>query len=79
MTTLSACGNLVTTLFGDCQQVVIYIIVHMMLLLLSGIGVEVASVSLVLKEPQSDAVELKSWMTISDLYCILTVKFIHNL
>ena len=31
----------------------------MMLLLLSGISVEVASVSLVLKEPQSDAVELK--------------------
>ena len=77
MTTLSACGNLVTTLFGDCQQVVIYIIVHMMLLLLSGIGVEVASVSLVLKESQSDAVELKPWMTISDLYCRLTVKFIH--
>ena len=50
---------------------------HMMLLLQSGIGVEVASVSLVLKETQSDAVELKSWMTISDLYCILTVKFIH--
>jgi len=30
-----------------------------MLLLLSGIGVEVASVSLVLKESQSDTVELK--------------------
>ena len=29
---------------------------HMMLLLLSGIGVEVASVSLMLKESQSDAV-----------------------
>ena len=41
----------------------------MMLLLLSGIGVEVASVSLVLKEPQSDAVELKPWMTVADLYC----------
>ena len=41
---------------------------HMMLLL-SGIGVEVASVLLVLKEPQSDAVELKPWMTIFDLYC----------
>ena len=47
-----------------------------MMLLLSGIGVEVASVSLVLKESQSDAVELKPWMTISDLYCRLTVKFI---
>ena len=33
------------------------------------------SVSLALKEPQSDAVELKPWMTISDLYCRLTVKF----
>ena len=32
------------------------------------------SVSLVLKEPQSDAVEL---MTITDLYCRLNVKFIH--
>ena len=49
----------------------------MMLLLLSGIGVEIASVSLVLKEPQGDAEELKPWMTISDLYCRLTVKFIH--
>ena len=49
----------------------------MMLLLLSGIGVEDASVSLLLKESQSDAVELKP-MTISDLYCKLTVKFIHN-
>ena len=49
----------------------------MMLLVLSGIGVEVASVSLVLKEPQSDAVELKPWMTVTDLYCRLTVKFIH--
>ena len=39
-----------------------------MMLLLSGIGVEVASVSLVLKESQSDAVELKPWMIISDLY-----------
>ena len=48
-----------------------------MMLLLSGIGVEVASISLVLKESQSDAVELKPWMTISDLYCRLTVKFIH--
>ena len=49
------------------------------MLLLSGIGVEVASVSLVLKEPQSDAVELKSWMAISDLYCRLNVKFIHTI
>ena len=49
---------------------------HMMLLL-SGVGVEVVSVSLVLKESQSDAVELKPWMTISDLYGRLTVKFIH--
>ena len=48
----------------------------MMLLLLSGIGVEVTSVSVVLKESQS-AVELKPWMTIADLYCRLTVKFIH--
>ena len=48
-----------------------------MVLLLSGIGVEVVSVSLVLKESQSDAVELKPWMTTSDLYCRLTVKFIH--
>ena len=50
-----------------------------MMMLLSGIGVEVASVSLVLKESQSDAVELKPWMTISDryLYGRLTVKFIH--
>ena len=50
-----------------------------MMLLLSGIGVEVASVSLVLKESQSDAVELKPWMImiISDLYGRLTVKFIH--
>ena len=30
-----------------------------MMLLLSGIGVEVASISLVLKKSQSDAVELK--------------------
>jgi len=50
---------------------------HVMLLLLSGIGVEVASVSLVLKESQSHAVELKPWMTIADLYCRLTVKFVH--
>ena len=52
----------------------------MMLSLLSGIGVKVASaVSLVLKESQlqSDAVELKPWMTIANLYCRLTVKFIH--
>ena len=49
----------------------------MMVLLLSGIGVEVASVSVVLKDSQSDAVELKPWMTIADLYCRLTVKFIH--
>ena len=49
----------------------------MMLLLLSGIGVEVASVSVVLKDSQSDAVELKPWMTIADFYCRLTVKFIH--
>ena len=48
-----------------------------MMLLLSGVGVEVVSVSLVLKESQSDAVELKPWMTISDLYGRLTVKFIH--
>ena len=39
-----------------------------MMLLLSVIGVEVASVSLVLKESQSDAKELKPWMTITDLY-----------
>ena len=32
---------------------------HMMLLLLTGIGGEVASVSLVLNKSQSDAVELK--------------------
>ena len=44
----------------------------MMMLLVSGIGVEVSSVSLVLKEPQSDAVELKPWMTIFDFYCRLT-------
>ena len=49
----------------------------MMLLLLSEIGVEVASVSVVLKESQSDAVELKPWMTIADLYCRLTVKLIY--
>ena len=48
-----------------------------MMLLLSGIGVEVTSVLLGLKESQSDAVELKPWMTISDLYGRLTVKFIH--
>ena len=48
-----------------------------MMLLLSGVGVEVASVSLVLKKSQSDAVELKPWITISDLYGRLTVKFIH--
>ena len=48
-----------------------------MMLLLSGIGVEVASVLLMLKESQSDAVELKLWMKITDLYCKLTVKFIH--
>ena len=35
------------------------------------------SVSIVLKEPQSDAIELKSWMTVSDLHCRLAVKFIH--
>ena len=50
----------------------------MMFLLLSGIGVEVALslTGVMLKEPQSDAIELKPWMTISDLYCRLTVKFI---
>ena len=32
-----------------------------------------------LKDPQSDAVELKPWMTISDLYCRLTVKFVHTI
>ena len=48
------------------------------MMFLSGIGVEVASVSLVLKESQSDAVEMKPWMTISDLYCRLTVKFIRE-
>ena len=36
-----------------------------------------AWVLLLLKESQSDAVELKPWMTIADLYCRLTVKFIH--
>ena len=51
----------------------------MIFLLLSGIGVEVASVSLVLKDSQRDAVELKPWMTIADLYCRLTVKFIHKI
>ena len=45
-------------------------------LLLSGIGVEVAF-SLTSVERAPDAVELKSWMTVSDLYCRLTVKFIH--
>ena len=40
--------------------------------------VEVASVSVVLKESQSDAVELKPWMTISDLYGRSTVKFSVN-
>ena len=50
----------------------------MMLLLLSEIGVEVASVSVVLKESQSDAVELKPWMTIAYLYCRLTVKLIYT-
>jgi len=47
-----------------------------MLVLLSGIGVEVASVSLVLKESQIDTVELKPDDN-SDLYYRLTVKFIH--
>ena len=39
---------------------------HTILLLPSGIGVEVALVSLVLKKTQCDAVELKPWMAISD-------------
>ena len=52
-----------------------------MLLLLSGIGIyKLHLVSLVLKEPQSDAVELKPWMTTFDflndlLLCSLPVYY----
>ena len=47
-----------------------------MLLLLSGIGMyKLHLVSLVLKEPQSDAVELKPWMTTFDLLNDLLLCF----